>query len=192
MIFTHMAMLSSLPCADPVRDENTRSMTFHQTMSPRFIKRSIRWHLWLLVFGALFLLFYTLLYNGTITYSGRRSIHVLGFSSLFVLVYCIAGLAWTWMIRKREYRVDISSSGEIELNNVSLPDALLTVSTIRIYDACRLGDKFREIDALVLSSRNKDYVLFAHDERSEIEHVIQQLSVRVIQSKDTLHLYGVL
>lgn len=161
-------------------------------MSPRFIKRSIRWHLWLLVVGALFLLFYTLLYNGTITYSGRRSIHVIGFGSLFIVAYCIAGLAWTWMIRKRVYRAEVSASGEIELNGKVRPDALISLSTIKIYDACRLGDMFREIEALVLSLRNKDYVLFAHDERSEIEQVIQQLSVPVIQSKDTLHLYGVL
>lgn len=72
------------------------------------------------------------------------------------------------------------------------PDALLTISTIKIYDACRLGNKFREIDALLLNSRKKDYVLFAHDNHSEIEQVIQKLSVPVIQSNDTLHLYGVL
>ena len=109
-----------------------------------------------------------------------------------MVTYCIAALVWVSKIRNREYRVEISSSGKIVLNGQARPDALLTVSKIRIYDACRLGDKFREIDALLLSSRNKDYVLFAHDERSEIEQVIQQLSVPVIQSQDTLHLYGVL
>jgi len=191
MIFTHMAMLTSLPCADPVRDEDARTMTFHQTMSPRFIKRSIRWHAWCLFFGVALLLFY-FLFNGKVTHSGWRSIGTLAFAGVFMVTYCIAALVWVSKIRNREYRVEISSSGKIVLNGQARPDALLTVSKIRIYDACRLGDKFREIDALLLSSRNKDYVLFAHDERSEIEQVIQQLSVPVIQSQDTLHLYGVL
>ncbi len=166
-------------------------MTFHQTMSPRFIKRSIRWHAWCLFFGVAILLFY-FLFNGKVTHSGPKSIGILAFAGVFMVTYCIAALVWIWKIQNREYRVEISSSGKIELNGQARTDALLTLSTIKIYDACRLGEKFREIDALVLSSRNKDYVLFAHDERSEIEQVIQQLSVPVIQPKDTLHLYGVL
>lgn len=193
MIFTHMAMLSALPSSPPTRDSASGSLIFHQSMSSQFIKRSLVWHGYLLLFGLATLLFYYLILNGTINpHSGRGSFHILGPAGAFIVLYCIAGMAWTWALRKRAYFIEITGSGNIMLNRDSRPDASLMLSKISIYDACRLGDKSRDVDSLLLRTKKKYYVLFAHDQQSEIDEIAAQLPVPVHHSNEITHLYGVL
>ncbi|MEX0876256.1 MAG: hypothetical protein WD114_02250 [Phycisphaerales bacterium] len=193
MIFTHMSMLSALPSSPPTRDSASGSLIFHQSMSLQFIKRSLLWHGYLLLFGLATLLIYFLILNGILNPpTSRRSIHILGPAGALIVMYCIAGLAWTWMLRTREYHIEIPASGHILLNGESRPDAQLKQSRINIFDACRLGDKAREVEALLLHSKKKHYVLFAHDQRENVNQVSHQLPVTANHSNDIIHLYGVL